>query len=91
MSLLFIRTCNKTFESRDNGGEYDQPDLALAYGVQAAMAIVAEEIVGGRTVAAVEVRIEREDGECVLRSLVTAAVSSLVVARDRPSDCSIFG
>lgn len=77
MSLLFIHTTNSAFDSRDDGGEYDRPERAMAAGIRSALRIATDEMQDGRASTAVDVRIEQEDGTVLLRSILTVAVSPL--------------
>ncbi|WP_419808547.1 DUF6894 family protein [Sphingomonas sp.] len=78
MPQLFIHTTNSTFSSRDAGADYDSVDAAMAFGVQGAIAIASDEVNGGKSGAAVEVAVEREDGSVVLRSTVAVSVHPLL-------------
>ena len=78
MPLLFIHATNSMFESRDEGAEYDLPEVAMALGVRSAITILADEIHQGERNAAVEISIEAEDGTQVLRSVVAVSVSPLI-------------
>ena len=78
MPLLFIRARNSEFASCDDGAEYDQPEVALALGVQSAIAIIADEVNRGERSAAVEISIASEDGTQVLSSVVALSVSPLI-------------
>ena len=78
MPQFFIQATNLTFRSRDQGGEYDHPDIALALGIRGAIALVADEIIKGERNAAVEVSIENMDGTQVLRSIVAVSVSAML-------------
>ncbi len=80
MAQLFIHTTNGTFQSRDDGGEYDLPAVALALGVRSAVDIAAEEVVRGERSAAVEICIEEKNGTQVLRAVVAISVSHLKIA-----------
>ena len=79
MSLLFIHTQNSRFHGRDDGAEYDQPEMALAVGVRGAVALIADEVNQGQTSAAVEISIEQADGTQLLRSVVAVSVSQLMI------------
>lgn len=81
MPHYFIRALNADFTSRDAGSDYDQPGQALDKGVEAAVAIAADEVLRGQSNASVEVTIELADGAPVLRSVVTLSVSPLMPAR----------
>ena len=78
MPLFFIHARNSEFNSRDDGAEYDHPEVALSAGIQIAVTLASEEIAGGKHNTAVEIVIERHDGIQVLRSVVTITVSPLV-------------
>ena len=82
MTQLFIRVTNGKFHSRDEGDEYDNPAAALAFGVQSAVSIAAEEVVRGQCNAAVMISIEREDGAQVLCSVVAVSASPLMAATE---------
>ena len=78
MPLLFIHAVNAEYQSRDNGSEYAQPEDALAIGVRSAAILVADEVGKGMPSAAVEVRIEQEDGTIRLRSVVSLSVAPVL-------------
>jgi len=80
MPILFIHATNSTFDSRDNGDEYDRPEAAMTVGIQSALGIAVDEMQDGRASSAVEIRIELEDGTAVLRSVVAVSVSPLQTA-----------
>ena len=79
MPFLFIKTLNATFQSKDDGVDYDRPEDALAAGVNGALEIVRDEIKQGKAHAAVDVCIEQKDGKVILRSVVAVSVSPLGV------------
>ncbi len=85
MPVLFVQTTNGEFHARDDGGEYDRPEAALAQGIRSAVALVADEVNRGERSAAVEVSIERPDGTQVLRSVVALSVSPLILSAHSPS------
>ncbi len=78
MPRLFIHARNSEFASCDDGAEYDQPEVALALGVQSAISIIADEVNRGERSAAVEISIASEDGTQVLSSVVALSVSPLI-------------
>lgn len=78
MPLLYIRTVNSDFVSRDDGADYARPEDALAAGVHSAALIGVDEIAGGKPSTAVEVRVEGSDGAVLLRSMVAVSVSALM-------------
>ena len=78
MPRLFIHATNSKFHSVDEGADYNLPEAALALGIQGAVTILFDELEQGERNAAVEVRIETEDGTPVLRSVVSISVSSLL-------------
>jgi hypothetical protein len=78
MPKLFTHAINSEFRSRDDGNEYDLPEDALKPAIHSAATLALDEILKGKTNAAVEVRIERADGTAVLRSVVSLSVSSLL-------------
>ena len=78
MPRLFIHATNSTFQSTDEGADYDLPEAALALGIQDAVAILSDVVKQGEHNAAVEVSIEAEDGTQVLRSIVAISVASLI-------------
>ena len=80
MPQFFIQATNSTFRSRDEGAEYDHPDVALALGIRGAVALVTDEIIRGERHAAVEISIENADGTQVLRSIVAVSVSDVLPA-----------
>ena len=82
MPLLFIKTLNSTFQSRDDGIDYDRPEDALAAGVNGALEIARDELQGGRQSAAVDVCIEQEDGKVVLHSVVAISISPLLTGAE---------
>lgn len=84
MPRFFIRALNAEFSSRDAGSDYDEPRQALDRGVEAAIAITADEILKGHSNASVEVTVELADGAPVLRSVVTLSVSPLIATRTEP-------
>lgn len=79
MPLFFIRTCNSEFESVDDGADYERAEDALSMGLESAVGIARDEIQDGATTAAVEISVEGEGGERVLRSVVAISISSLWV------------
>ena len=79
MPQFFIKAVNYEFASRDDGADYDTPDLAMAAGVRSALQIASDEVIEGRPSAAVEINIEREDGATVRRSVLSLSVSPLLV------------
>ncbi|WP_458097838.1 DUF6894 family protein [Roseomonas sp. WA12] len=91
MPLLFIHAHDAEFASHDEGAEYDQPETAMAVGVDGAIAFLAGEISRGERNAAVEVSVERADGTQVLRSIVAVSVSPLLPMTRPPSSstCSL--
>ena len=78
MPTLFIHAVNAEYQSRDEGANYDRPESALEIGIRAAVTMAGDEVLGGKRSSAVEVRIEREDGTPVLRSMVAVSVSPLL-------------
>ena len=80
MPQFFIQATNSTFRSRDEGADYDHPDVALALGVRGAVALLTDEIIRGKRNAAVEISIEKADGTQVLRSIVAVSVSDMLPA-----------
>jgi hypothetical protein len=78
MPKLFIHLVNSEFRSRDEGFEYGRAEDAFRTAVRGAATIAVDEIQKGRPTAAVEIRIEREDGRAELRSVVCMAVSTLL-------------
>ena len=90
MTLLFIHAVNAEYQSRDNGSEYTKPEDALAAGVRSAAILVADEVGKGLASAAVEIRIEQEDGTTILRSIVSLSVAPVLpvvlVSRYRESE-----
>lgn len=78
MPLLFIHARDATFQACDEGAEYEQPQDALAIGVQGAMALLADEINQGQQNAAVEISVQEADGTQILRSVVAISVSPLL-------------
>lgn len=78
MPTLFIHAVNAAFQSRDDGADYDHPENALEIGIRAAVTMASDEVLAGERSAAVEVRVEREDGTPVLRSVVAVSVSPLL-------------
>ncbi len=78
MPNLFIHVVNSEYASRDDGDDYTRPEDALAVGIRSATALVLDEINKGSANAAVEVRIEREDGFPLLRSLVSLSVTPVL-------------
>ena len=79
MPLLFVRTCNSDFHYLDQGSEYERPEDALAMGIEGAVGIARDEIQRGSSTVAVEVCVERENGEKLLRSVVALSISPLSV------------
>lgn len=79
MPLFFVRTCNSDFHCLDGGSQYERPEDALAMGIEAAVGIARDEIQRGVPTAAVEICVEREDGEKILRSVVALSISPLSV------------
>lgn len=77
MPFLFIRTTNSDFATLDDGAPYERPEDALAMGIASAVAIVGEDVLEGEGTAAVEICVENEDGEKVLRAVVATSVSRL--------------
>ncbi len=80
MPQFFIQATNSEFRSRDDGAEYDHPDVAMASGIRSAIAFIADEVNRGRRSAAVEISIEGPNGVQVLRSVVAVSVSSMILA-----------
>jgi hypothetical protein len=78
MPLFFIRTTNCNFVSRDDGGDYEQAEHALAFGVRGALQIANDEMKKGGESCAVEVAVEGYDGTVLLRSAVAMSVSRLM-------------
>ena len=78
MPRLFIHVRNSEYRSRDDGGEYDSAEAALAVGVQSAIVMAGEEIARGQRSAAVEVNVEGEDGTRLLSTVVAISVSPLM-------------
>ena len=78
MPLLFITTLNASFQSKDEGVDYDRPEDALSAGVNGALEIARDEIIQGKKNVAVDVCIEQEDGKVILRSIVAVSVSPLL-------------
>ena len=79
MPFLFIRTCNSDFGGIDDGAEYMSNEAALAAGVRGGVGIVVDEIQRGKQTAAVDVCIEDQSGETVMRTVVAISVSPLMV------------
>ena len=79
MPNFSIRLVNSTFESHDNGADYERAEDALDVGIHSALRIIQEEIGGDRHAAAVDVYVEDKDRACVLRSVVALSVSSLLI------------
>ena len=80
MPRLFIHVRNSEYRSRDEGGEYDSAQAALAVGVQSAVVMAGDEIGRGQRSAAVEVNIEADDGTRLLSTVVAISVSPLMAA-----------
>ena len=80
MPFLHIRTCNSDFECVDDGAQYERAEDALTLGIDSAVSIVRDEVQQGRRTAAVEICVESESGEKVLRSVVAISVSALTIA-----------
>lgn len=78
MPFLFIRICNSTFGTVDDGAEYGSNEDALAVGVRSAVSVAADEINGGERTAAVDVHVEDRSGDAVLRTVVAISVSPLL-------------
>ncbi len=76
MPSFTIRTVNNTFRTATT---VDRPDAAdaLRYGVTGAMRIAADEIDGGRSVAAVEVVVDGASGFALHRVVITTSVAPL--------------
>ena len=81
MPRFSIRTINSTFVSEDDEAVFDGPDDALASGIQSGVRIAADEIASGVRSSAVEVCVSGEDGVMIHRSVVSLAVSSLVIKK----------
>ena len=79
MPQYFIRLLNAEFESRDNGAQYDRAETAMDAGIRSAAEIVADEIAGGRRMAAAQVCVEDDKGEVVMRTVVSLSASPLWV------------
>ena len=80
MPFLFVHTINSDSAARDDGQDYATPEDALKSAIWSASVLAAEELQGGKTSSAIEVRIEEEDGSAVLRAIVSLSVSPLMVA-----------
>ena len=80
MPQFFIQATNSEFRSRDEGAEYDHPDVAMASGIRSAVAFIADEVNQGKRSAAVEISIEGADGAQVLRSVVAISISPIILA-----------
>ena len=80
MPQFFIQATNSEFRSRDEGAEYDHPDVAMALGIRTAIAFIADEVNRGERSAAVEISVEGADGAQVLRSVVAVSVSPMILA-----------
>jgi hypothetical protein len=78
MSALFIHVHNSKCHSRDEGGEYESPQAALAIGVRGAIAILSEEIIEGEISSAAEVSVRSANGLQILRSVVALSISPLL-------------
>ena len=81
MPMLFIDVQDAEFCTRDSGVEYDHPKIALAEGVQSAVAIAADQINHGERNVAIVVNVENEAGVRILSSVVAVSVSSLTTAK----------
>ena len=79
MPYLYTRLTNATLQIRDEGEEYDTPELALARGIISALDIAVDEFRDGQANAAVDVSIESFDEVPVRRSVVSVSVAALHV------------
>lgn len=79
MPLFVIRARDSVFESRDEAVDYPHVQDALTAGIDGAIRIVSEEVLGGQTNAAVEICIEDAAGAVAMRSVVALSVSPLLV------------
>ena len=79
MQRLFTHIRNSVFHACDDGAEYQEAEVALMQGVRSAAALMVDEINRGRTSAAIEVSIEKEDGTPILCSIVAVSVSRLAL------------
>lgn len=89
MSLFFTQLRDSEYYARDDGAEHDSAEAALAAGVHSAMRIATDEIATGCRSAAIEVTIERNDGTCLLNSVVAISVSPMIMAEKPDFDEAI--
>jgi hypothetical protein len=81
MPFFFTRITNPTFQTRDDGLEYETLEHALAGGIKAALAIAAEEVGDSERTSSVDVTIEGFDEVPVRRSVVSISVAPLHLGR----------
>lgn len=89
MARLTICVVNSVIRSRDNGADYEEPEAALASGIQSGLDIITDEVRRGERTAAVEVSVLGEDQRAVLRAVVALSVSRLIPDHS-PVDLSQF-
>ena len=78
MPFLFITLRNSKYLARDDGNDYDTPEVALAFGARSAIDMASDEIERGNRNAAVMINVEQEDGTRLLSSVVSVSVSPLM-------------
>lgn len=79
MPFLYIRTCNSEFSARDDGADYESSEAALAHGIQSAIEIITDEVQRGGRTAAVDLSIEDQNGQAMLRSVVAISIAPMMI------------
>lgn len=79
MPFFYTRLTNSSFQTRDDGQEFDTADAALTEGVISALDIAADEFRRARTSTAVEVRIEGFDEVPVRKAVMSMSVADIRV------------
>lgn len=79
MPFLYTRLTNSVFQTRDDGQEFNTPEMALACGVTAAMQVALDEFQKGKINTAVEICIEGFDEVPIRKSVVSVWVADLQV------------
>lgn len=90
MAKFIIRTINSVLHA-EGATEQPRAEEAMMVGVKGAASIALEEVTKGGNAAAVEVSIENEAGELLLRSAVSVAVAPLTTNPGEPTMTLVNG
>ena len=79
MPHFSICTINTTFQTEDEGAEYDDADAAYRAAVEAGIAMATDEVRGGKGLGVIAIHVQDDAGRVVARGMVSLATSPLIV------------